>query len=224
VSGIIVAAGSGERMKGATLKQFLLIMGKPMLAHTVQRFEECESISEIAIVVPPGKQEYCQREIVSKYGLKKVVACVEGGEKRQDSVYKGLVATTGAIVCVHDGVRPLVTGELITECVDSARAGGAAIAAIPVKDTIKRVSEEHVVATLDRREMWKAQTPQVFRREVLERAFAKAREEGYSATDESSLVESLGMRVRIVAGSPENLKVTTREDLSVIMALMEAEG
>ena len=224
MSGIIVAAGSGERMQGATLKQFLPILEKPMLAHTVQRFQNCECVRNIVIVVPPGEAEYCQREIVERFGFTKVKSCVEGGRRRQDSVYNGLLAATCEMVCVHDGVRPLVTCELITQCVNSARHSGAAIAAVPVIDTIKRVAESDVVATLDRREMWKAQTPQVFRRELLLEAFAKAREEGYTGTDESSLVERLGVRVRIVEGSPANLKVTSREDLAVVRRLMEADA
>lgn len=223
MSGIIAAAGKGERMAGVTLKQFLPVLGRPMLAHTIQKFEDCEAVDSIVIVVPPGELDYCRQEIVVKFGFKKVIACVRGGETRQDSVYNGLEATTEEIVCVHDGVRPGVTCRLIAECIEAARVSGAAIAAVPARDTMKRVSEGEIVATLDRRELWEAQTPQVFRSELLKKAFLKAREDGYSGTDESSLVERMGVRVRVVMGSPSNLKVTTFEDLVIVQTLTETE-
>ena len=222
MSGIIAAAGKSERMTGPTPKQFLPVLGRPMLAHTIQRFEDCEAVDSIVVVVPPGELDYCKGEIVSVFGFKKVISCIGGGETRQESVYNGLEVAAGEIVCVHDGVRPGVTAGLITECVEAARAFGAAIAALPAKDTIKRVSQSEIVATLDRRELWEAQTPQAFRRELLREAFLKAREDGYSGTDESSLVERMGFRVRVVMGSPSNLKVTTSEDLVFIRTLMEA--
>jgi 2-C-methyl-D-erythritol 4-phosphate cytidylyltransferase len=195
-----------------------------MLAHTISRFEECEAVDRVVVVVPQGSMEYCRQEILAKFGFLKVAECVEGGETRQDSVYCGLDVATGEIVCVHDGVRPAVTCGLITECVESARLSGAAIAAVPVKDTIKRVSGSEIVTTLDRRELWEAQTPQAFRRELLVSAFAKAREDGFLGTDESSLVERIGVKVRVVRGSSANIKVTTPEDLRLIHTLMEAKA
>jgi 2-C-methyl-D-erythritol 4-phosphate cytidylyltransferase len=224
VTGIIVAAGQGKRLAGPTLKQFLPVRGRPMLAHTIQVFEDCEVVDSIVVVVPPGNLKYCRDEIVAEFGFRKVTACVEGGNTRQESVYSGLLKTTEGIICVHDGVRPAVTCRLITECVESARISGGAIAAVPVRDTIKRVNRSEVVATLDRRELWEAQTPQVFRRELLMRAFEKAREEDYWGTDESSLVERLGVKVYVIMGSPANLKVTTPEDLAIIDGFMKMEA
>lgn len=211
-------------MKGSTPKQFLPVLGQPMLAHTIRSFEDCGAVDSIAVVVPEAHVDYCKSEIVDKYGYKKVVACVEGGRRRQDSVWKGLTATTGDIVCVHDGVRPAVTPGLITDCVESARLLGAAIAAVPAKDTVKRVRESSVTETLDRLVLWEAQTPQVFKRDILMRAYAKAREDGYYGTDESSLVERLGVKVYVVMGSYSNLKVTSFEDLDVIKVLLEREA
>ncbi len=221
MTGIIVAAGSGERMGVTTPKQFMLIREKPVLAHTIERFQECDDIDDLVIVVPKGKVAYCMDEIVEKWRLDKVVECVEGGRERQDSVHNGLVASRGQLVCVHDGVRPVVTPELISECAGSARAYGAAVAAVPVRDTVKKVDGNKVLLTLDRSQLWEVQTPQAFDRELLVRAFESAMKESFYGTDESSLVERIGASVHVVMGSYDNIKITGLEDLEMIEALME---
>jgi len=223
VSAIIVAAGSGERMKGPVLKQFMSIRERPLLAYTIQKFQNCEKIDDVVVVVPEGNVAYCQSEIVERFGFDKVTKCVEGGKERQDSVYTGLNATKGEIVCVHDGVRPAVPTGLLSKCVESAKSFGAAITAVPVKDTIKRVEGDRVIATLNRAELWEVQTPQAFSRELLVRAFEEALKNGFKGTDESSLVERLGVNVHVVIGSYSNIKVTSVEDLKVVEELMAEE-
>jgi 2-C-methyl-D-erythritol 4-phosphate cytidylyltransferase len=207
-------------MRGPTPKQFILIEGKPLLAHTIQRFEDCAAVGEVVVVVPSGKVDYCKREIVERFGFKKVSDCVEGGSQRQESVFRGLDGARGEIVCVHDGVRPAVTISLISECIETAKGHGAAIAAVPARDTIKRVEGMRIVATLKREELWEAQTPQVFRREFLVRAYDEAMKQGFSGTDEASLVERLGVPVRIVMGSYDNIKVASFDDLRIVEALL----
>lgn len=223
MSAVIAAAGSGERMKGKALKQFLLLRGRPLLAHTIQKFEDCDVVDEVVVVVPKGKVAYCQSEIVDKYGFGKVIRCVEGERERQDSVYNGLSAVCGEIVCVHDGVRPAVSTKLLYECLSAARTFGAAIAGVPVRNTVKRVEEGGVVATLNRDELWEVQTPQAFKRELLIRAFEDALKDGFYGTDESSLVERLGVKVHMVMGSYDNIKVTSFEDLKVLEVVMDKE-
>lgn len=223
MSAVIAAAGSGERMKGNMLKQFLPIKGKPLLAHTIQKFEDCDEVDEMVVVVPRGEVAYCQNEIVDKYGFEKVIRCVEGDEERQGSVYNGLNAVCGEIVCVHDGVRPAVSKKLVSECLSAARSFGAAIAGVPVRNTVKRVEGGVVVATLNRSELWEVQTPQAFKRELLVRAFEEALKDGFSGTDESSLVERLGVKVHMVMGSYDNIKITSSEDLKVLEVVMDKE-
>lgn len=221
---MIAAAGSGARMKGNMLKQFLPIRGRPLLAHTIQRFEDCNEVGDVVVVVPKGRVAYCQEKIVDKYGFKKVIRCVEGDEERQGSVYNGLKAVYGEIVCVHDGVRPAVTTKLVSECLSAARSFGAAIAGVPLRNTVKRVEDGRVVATLNRSELWEVQTPQAFERGLLVRAFEEALKDDFSGTDESSLVERLGVKVHMVMGSYDNIKVTSFEDLKILEAVMDKES
>ncbi|MFQ5905118.1 MAG: 2-C-methyl-D-erythritol 4-phosphate cytidylyltransferase [bacterium] len=220
MSAIIVGAGSGQRMEGPVLKQFIPVHSRPLLAHTIQKFQDCEEVDDVVIVVPRGNVAYCQSEIVDRFGFDKVVSCIEGGRERQDSVYSGLKVVRGEIVCVHDAVRPVVPTELLSECVESARSHGAAITAVPVRDTIKRVEGDRVIATLNRAELWEVQTPQAFSRELLVHAFEEALKDGFEGTDESSLVERLGLNVHVVMGSYCNVKVTSFEDLKVVEGLM----
>jgi 2-C-methyl-D-erythritol 4-phosphate cytidylyltransferase len=221
VTGIIVAAGSGERMGVATPKQFLLIREKPVLAHTIERLQECDEIDDLVVVVPKGKVAFCMNEIVKRWRLDKVTDCVEGGEKRQDSVYRGLAASKGGLVCVHDGVRPVITPRLLSDCIGSARTYGAAVTAVPVRDTVKKVHNNTVLVTLDRSELWEVQTPQAFDRELLVRAFESAMKESFYGTDESSLVERIGASVHVVIGSRDNIKITALEDMEMVEALLE---
>ena len=216
VAAIIPAAGKGKRMGHATPKHFMHLEGKPILAYTLGAFEKCPAVDYVLIVVRSGEEEYCLSEVVERYGFKKVLRIVIGGEKRQDSVYHGIkeLDEDTDIVVVHDGVRPFVLPDLISETIKLAMYVDGVVAALPVKDTLKEVSEEGLIKGTPHREaLWYAQTPQTFKKRVLEEAFIRAYNDGFYGTDESSLVERIGGKVRIIEGSPENIKITTKEDL-----------
>jgi 2-C-methyl-D-erythritol 4-phosphate cytidylyltransferase len=218
IAALIPAAGNGQRMGGPIAKQFLPLQGREVLARTLDVFEACVAISEVWLIVAAAQQGLCQREIVSRYGFRKVRGVVVGGTTRQESVWHGLQNVTEAIdlVVVHDGVRPFVTESVLLETLHAAGQYGAAIAAVPVKDTLKRVSAEKAVeATIPRERLWRVQTPQAFQRALLCAAFQYARQHGIEVTDEAGLVEVLGHQVRIVPGSESNIKITTPDDLQL---------
>lgn len=201
-----------------TPKQFLELGGLPLLVHSLRVLEASHVISAIVLAVPKSEMEYCRRDIVSAHGFKKVRAVVEGGEERQDSVGRGLAAVgdDADIVLVHDAVRPFLTGEMIARVVEAAAKHGAAIVAVPMRDTVKRAGPDGLIdETVDRKPLWLAQTPQAFKRGLLEEAHAKALQDGFRATDDAQLVEHLGHRVAIVEGSTDNIKVTRPEDLAM---------
>ena len=206
---IIVAAGSGSRFKSDTPKQFLEINGKPIIVHTLERFERAPSIDSIVLVLPVDQVERVDSKIVSK--LEYVVA---GGETRSHSVLNGLNAIDRKteIVAVHDGARPLVTIGEIERIVSKAKETGAACLVGPVTDTIKSISVGEIVATLDRTKLRRAVTPQAFKLDVLKKAFDEV-DLDESITDESYLVEKLGYPISIVEGSAYNIKITHQEDL-----------
>ncbi|MGQ0793718.1 MAG: 2-C-methyl-D-erythritol 4-phosphate cytidylyltransferase [Deltaproteobacteria bacterium] len=225
VSAIVVAAGSGSRMPGAVRKQFLPLGGKPVIAHTLEAFERCDLIAEIALVLPEDSISYAEREISAKFGFRKVSRIIPGGALRQESVYRGFqaLASDAEILLVHDGVRPFVSQRVIWAVVDEARRSGAAIAAAPVKDTIKKASPDGTVAqTVPREALWLAQTPQAFRRGILARALWEAESSDFRGTDEASIVERLGIAVSLVLGSPLNIKITTHEDLALGEAILNS--
>lgn len=214
ISAIIPAAGQGVRMGGAVPKQFLELHGKPILHHTLHAFEKCGMVGSVILVAPGKDVEPARREWLGRSTIVKQV--VPGGEKRQDSVYEGFkaLATDTEIVIVHDGVRPFINRRMIRESVEAAREHGAAITAIPVSDTIKRVDRAGFVEhTVDRAGLWRVQTPQVFRYDLLRQALEKAFADSYYGTDEGSLIEYIGKAVKIVNGSELNIKITTPEDL-----------
>ena len=205
-------------------KQFLLLAGTPIVVHTLKRFEECESIQEI-IVVLPAEESAGFLSVVGKFGFRKLVKVVPGGSTRADSVKRGLMsirAATADIVAVHDGVRPFVSVEEIDRTVESARETGAAILVGPVVDTIKEVNGNSIVRTLDRKQLRRALTPQCFRYDLLKRAFENIDVNDPSITDESFLVEKLGERVAIVEGSAANIKITTKQDLLMAEAYLKS--
>lgn len=219
---IIVAGGSGKRFGGNTPKQFLEILGKPLIIHTLERFQQCSEINQIVLVLP-SNQASNFLQIVNKYGITKLAKIVAGGKTRAESVSKGLKsvqATKAKIIAVHDGARPLVSSNEISECVLKAKENGAAILVSSVTDTIKQVKDGKIVNTIDRNQLRRAQTPQCFRYEILKRAFENA-DLGEAATDESYLVEKLGIEVSIVEGSAKNIKVTTQEDLKLAENLLK---
>ena len=222
---IIAAAGAGTRMASDRPKQFLLLAGKPVLFHTLQVFEECDSIDEV-IVVLPAAESAGFLSLAGKYGVRKLGRVVPGGMTRADSVKRGLMAirsATAEIVAVHDGVRPFVTADEINRTVAAAETEGAAILVAPVTDTIKQIGGGSVLKTLDRGVLRRALTPQCFRYELLCEAYQNADVNDASLTDESALVEKLGKPVSIVEGSARNIKITTVEDLAIAEAILAAD-
>jgi len=221
---LILAAGKGTRMGAAKNKPYLSLGGKPVLCHTLFAFERSPQVDEIVLIVGEDDVDCARSSIVDAFDFTKVRSIVVGGPKRQDSVWEGLRAITGTcdLVVVHDGVRPFVSQVLLEKTVRAVEATGAAVAAVPVKDTIKTVSPQgEVRTTLDRTALWAVQTPQAFRRDILIRAFERARDEGFYATDDAALVERTGVPVRIVDGSYENIKITTPEDLVLGEAILK---
>ena len=221
---IIAAAGSGNRMASDRPKQFLELGGVPILLHTIKRFEQCDSIHEV-IVVLPADESAGFLSLAAKSGLRKLSKVVPGGTTRADSVKRGLVAVrsaTAEVVAVHDGVRPFVTPEEIDATVAAASESGAAVLVATVNDTIKEVSDGKIMTTLERSVLRRALTPQCFRFAILQRAFANADINDPRFTDESALVEQLGVEVRIVEGSPQNIKITTQEDLIMAEAILRS--
>src|SRR5829696_230060 len=219
---IIAAAGAGTRMASDRPKQFLLLAGTPVIFHTLKVFEQCDSIDEV-IVVLPAEESAGFLSLAGKLGVRKVARVVPGGVTRADSVKRGLMAirsATARIVAVHDGVRPFVTVEEIDATVMAAQQHGAAILVAPVTDTIKQVRDQRVVETLDRSGLCRALTPQCFRYELLRQAYQQADVNDPSLTDESALVERLGMHVSVVEGSSRNIKITTAEDLAIAEAIL----
>ena len=216
VAAIIPAAGAGRRMGGAVPKQFLQIGGREILARTLAVFETCIAIDDVWVVVAAEQCALCQTTIVERYGLRKVRGVVAGGTTRQESVWHGLqqVPDTVGLVVVHDGVRPFVTELLLQQTLAHAGRYGAAIAAVPLKDTLKRVSAVGTVeATVPREHLWRVQTPQAFQHALLRRAFQHAWQQGLQATDEAALIEALGYTVQVVPGYEHNVKITTPDDL-----------
>ena len=221
---IIVAAGRGSRMGGGRAKQFREISGIPIIIHTLRRFEQCATVAESVVVLPEGGREEFSA-LVEGHGLRKRARAVAGGETRAESVWRGLQALDAVdveIVAVHDGVRPFVTPEEIDRTVREAELSGAAILAVPSTDTIKEAEGGRVLRTLERARLWRAQTPQCFRLELLRRAYESASASGLDATDDSALVERLGAAVSVVEGSAHNIKITTPQDFALAETLMKS--
>jgi 2-C-methyl-D-erythritol 4-phosphate cytidylyltransferase len=215
---ILVAAGSGTRFSAATPKQFLPLLGKPLLAHTVERFRASGVIDRIVLVLPRQGFKAAKAAMSPHLEEPPRFVVVPGGDSRQASVREGLSALEpgfDGLVAVHDGARPCVPPSLVASVVAAAHADGGAIAALPVVETLKRVSRDLLVeTTVERERFYRAQTPQCFPAKLLRRALDRADEAGFEGTDEAALVERLGSPIRVVLGSEQNLKVTTAEDLA----------
>ena len=213
VGAIIPAAGRGKRIGASVPKQFLEIQGRPLLHHTLMVFASCKLIDYVVLVMPRADVDEMGEDWLNKYEIVRKV--VVGGEQRQDSVYNGFSSLEEGtdIVVVHDGVRPFTTPQMITATVEAAQQHGAAITAIPVSDTVKQAADGFVKQTVSRDGLWRVQTPQAFQCGLLQQAFKKAKKDSYYGTDEGSLVEYLGERVKIVPGSELNIKITRKEDL-----------
>ena len=223
VSVIIAAAGMSNRMGSKINKQFIAIGGKPILAHTIEKFEKSRYIDEIILVAKEEEIEYCRKEIIRKYKFNKVSNIIRGGKERQDSVYNGILALNeiSNIILTHDGARPFVKIENIEDGIKGAVDYGACVIGVPVKDTIKIVEEENNIDNTPKRSLlWATQTPQCFLKNVLIDGYEKAIEVGYLGTDDSSLVERIGYNVKMIMGSYENIKITTPEDIILAESLL----
>lgn len=220
---IVPAAGRGQRMGQEMNKQYLQLLHKPVLAHTLAACFVGNCFQTVIVVVTPGEEEILHRDVLLPWLPGRNIMVIAGGKERQDSVYNAIKAVPDDtdIVCIHDGARPLVQPALIQRCLDTAMTHGAAIAAVPVKDTIKVVNGEGLVTdTPPRQTLWSVQTPQAFRRDWLEDAYKCAEQDYYYATDDAALLERYGYTVRVVLGHYENIKVTTPEDLVLAAALL----
>lgn len=216
ISAIVVAAGRGTRMGRETAKALLPVGGVPMAAYPLRTLAAVPGLTSIILVVAAENRQAAAAMVERSVPGPIPIHIVAGGAERQDSVAAGL-ASVGAsvdLVIVHDAARPFVSVACVTACVQAAEDSGAAIAAVPAHDTIKQVGPDGVItATLDRRGIWLAQTPQVFRAALLRRAYTQAARDGCIATDDAALVERLGERVQVVPGESTNRKITTPDDL-----------
>lgn len=228
VTALIPAAGMGKRMGAGINKQYLLLAGKPILAHTLAVFESAPFVDDVYLIIPEDEISFCQENVVERYGFGKVRRIVAGGSERQHSVLNGLRAVEQAgpddPVIIHDGVRPFIPLSVIEQSVETARTQDGALVAVPVKDTVKVVREGVVVETPPRETLWLAQTPQTFRYGIIREAYEQAEADGWLGTDDASLLERLGKSVRIVPGVYGNFKITTPEDLVLAEAFLKSKG
>ncbi len=225
VVAIVPAAGKGIRIGGAGVREkpYLLLGDKPILAHTLIALSNCEVIDEIVVVVSKSARSICQAEIIDKYGLHKVKKVVIGGPTRSDSVFNGLkeLDRSHELVLIHDGNRPFVTKDMVNGVVEEVAKSCACILAVRIVPTIKEIDEDlKVVRTLERSRLWAVQTPQAFRRELILRAYESAGEQRSLVTDDSTLVERIGYKVKVIEGSRQNFKITTQEDLVAAEAFL----
>ena len=219
---VILAAGLGKRMQAGHNKQFIEICGQSVLTHTLTVFAQIPEIAKIVLVVRAGEEDTC-RNMIPEIAENKTVLAI-GGKERQDSVHNGIRAITWECeyILIHDGARPLITEEVIRRTLLAAQNSGAAICAVPVKDTIKQAdSDGNVLATIPRESLWAVQTPQVFRADLIRRAYENAYVHNHYGTDDSSLVEYLGEKIKIVTGDYENIKITTPEDIPTAEQILQ---
>ena len=222
VTVIFPAAGQGRRMKAGINKAFLELAGVPMLVRTLLKFSECDAVARLIVVVASDEVTPIEQALGAVNGLKPYVVTA-GGSERQYSVRNGLgmLDADADVVLVHDAARPMVSMDTIEGVIREARTGGAAIAAVREKNTVKVVGPDGVVKkTPNRAELWEIQTPQGFRRDIIIEAYQKAMQDGFVGTDDASLVERLGIPVRVVESDYRNIKVTTPEDLLVAEAFL----
>jgi 2-C-methyl-D-erythritol 4-phosphate cytidylyltransferase len=229
VSVILPAAGLGTRMgrekAGTSRKQFMLLEGAPILIHTIRKFLHCPSVTEIVVALRAEDMEWARGLIHQEHPSKRV-RVVEGGDSRQESVENALGSLTPdtELVAVHDAVRPFIDSELVEQVIAEAAHSGAAILGIVPVDTVKQVHKNKIRATLSREHLVMAQTPQVFRFDLLRRAFERARKDGFTGTDEASLVERLEeLEVHVVQGSDRNIKITKPSDMDLARLYLSQE-
>lgn len=220
---IIPAGGKGKRMNHYKSKQYIELKGKPILEHTLEVFMRCKAIQHIIIVVGKGEVDYCKQAIIKRHSLDKVIDVVEGGKERQDSVYEGIkcVPDETDIVLIHDAARPFIKEEHILATIEEAYTSGACVLGVRVKDTIKVVNHEnHIVDTPNRRMLWAIQTPQTFKKDIINEAYDQAIKDKFVATDDAMVVEKYSnTAIKIIEGSYSNIKITTPEDLMIANVL-----
>jgi 2-C-methyl-D-erythritol 4-phosphate cytidylyltransferase len=227
VYALIVAAGSSERFGGAVPKQFAQVCGRPLLSWTISRFEKAGKIDHIVVVVAEEYMHYTSEQVVDPYGFTKVTKIVAGGKIRCESVLKGLEALpiSTDFVAIHDGARPLTAPADIDRVIETAIVSKAAILAVKATDTVKHAKEGYILATLERNSLYLAQTPQVFQYDLIMATHREAASGGSKnhVTDDASLVEARGFKVKVVEPTAPNIKVTTREDLFLVESLLQRE-
>lgn len=224
---VIVAAGMGSRMNAGINKQFLELCGEPILLHTLRVFESHESISEIVLVLKEDEIAFVEETIIEANGLSKVTSVVKGGKERSDSVRNGLEEVKhDGVVLIHDGARPLVSNDEITDVINAVETHSAAILGTPATNTVKSVNDKgEVTDTLDRSLLWNVSTPQGFRTGLIKDAYAGDMDSAARLWDDSMLVERLGHKVSMVKGSYENIKITTPIDILIGESiLLERKG
>jgi 2-C-methyl-D-erythritol 4-phosphate cytidylyltransferase len=223
---IIAAAGQGRRLAAAVAKQYLSVGGMPILARTLKIFDDNALVEGIVLAVGVDQWQAMEERVLRPFPCRKLLHVVHGGAERQESVARALEAVSPGceVVVIHDGVRPLLSQEVLTAVIEAARRSGAAMAAVPARDTVKEVEAGLVRATLDRSRIWLAQTPQAFFTDFIRRAHEGAKREGIQGTDDAALVERLGISVEVVRGSEENIKVTTAADLIFAEAVLAARA
>lgn len=219
---IIVAAGRGERLKSKTSKPFIKIEKKPLLYHTLKAISLCPLIKNIILVIKKGDIKRVKRLIINK-SFKKIKKIVEGGQTRRLSVEKGLyfIDKDTSLVLIHDAARPFINQNILKRVILQAEKSGAAVVGVPLKSSIKKIKEKKFIIeeTLDRNSIWEIQTPQVFKKNIILKAYKKFKESNF--TDDSALVEKLGNKVKVVRGSYFNIKITTPEDLVFAKAILK---
>ncbi len=221
VSALIVAGGVGSRMGASVPKQFIEVLGKPVIAYTLDAFSNNNGVDEIVIVTLDDYMVFC-KDIVDLFGFSKVKSIICGGTTRQESVYKGLLEVTGEYVLIHDGARPLVSQSIINDCIDTLTSKGACAVGVKVKDTLKIADDEKVIkATPDREHIYAIQTPQCFVTEEIINAHKAAIDASYVGTDDAVLYERVGGEVRIVDGEYTNIKITTPIDIAVMEVYLQ---
>ena len=230
ITAIVLAAGSGSRMKSKTKKQFMEIKGKPVIWYSLFEFEKSR-VDEIILVTGKEDIDYCKKEIVEKYNLKKIKNVVAGGSERYESVYNGLKEVTGNIVLIHDGARPLINNEIIERSIEGTIKSDACVVGVPVKDTIKRANKEGYIIDTPNRSEWITQTPQSFKTDLVKMAYKKMKEElekgntTLNITDDAMVVEEFTTnQVRFVQGDYKNIKVTTPEDIDIAELFIELDA
>ncbi|MCL2253957.1 MAG: 2-C-methyl-D-erythritol 4-phosphate cytidylyltransferase [Lachnospiraceae bacterium] len=224
---IILSAGQGKRMQTEKAKQYLLINGKPMLYYSLKAFADSAHINNIIIVINETDYDYVKNEIIDKYQIAKITDIVVGGKERYHSVYNGINADGASdsdFIFIHDGARPLINEDIISRAAEEVRSHPAIVVGMPVKDTIKRIDEANLVGeTPDRRMLWAVQTPQVFAASLIREGYQElmTQESVRIVTDDAMVVETFTKtKVKLILGSYQNIKVTTREDLKIAEVLL----